>query len=108
VKTAPEQVQVQRTNVVRVFFLYSDFRVRVDDNSPVHFDFDVRRVDSQGMRWVLTFKVYGMDRRGRLMVFEYKWPHTYLETPRRDEVIAELVDKFAEPLNALPGRLEVR
>ncbi len=73
-----EPIQVPRSNVVGVFFLYQDFRVRVDDNSPVHFDLDVWMADAQGTRWVLSSKVYGLDRRGGLMVFEYKWAHTYL------------------------------
>ncbi len=103
-----DQVHVRTSNVVRVFYLYSDFRVRVDDNSPVHFDVDVRKTDPQGMRWILTFKVYAMDRRGRLIIFEHKWVHTYIQTPQRDDMIRDLIGKFAEPLNAIPGRLEVR
>ncbi len=103
-----ETMQGRTSNVVRVFYLYSDFRVRVDDNSPVHFDFDVRRVDTQGMRWILTFRVCAMDRRNRLIIFEHKWAHTYIQTVQRDEVIQELIEKFAEPLNAVPGRLEVK
>ncbi len=103
-----ERAQSRSSNVVRIFYLYSDSRVRVDDNSPVHFDVDVRRMDTQGMRWVLTFRVYAMDRRERLIIFEHKWAHTYIQTPQRDEVVRELIEKFAEPLNAIPGRLEVR
>ncbi|QQG48411.1 MAG: hypothetical protein HY247_06620 [archaeon] len=101
------EIRVPHNDVVRVFAVYADFTVRVDDNSPVHFDYDVRRTDSQGLNWILTFRVYGLDRKGRLMLFEHKWPHSYLQSPRRNEVIAEMVGKFAEPLNALPGRLEM-
>jgi hypothetical protein len=100
--------QVQRSNVVRVFFLYSDFRVRVDDNSPVHYDVEVRPVDSDGTKWLLTFRVFALDRRGRLIIFEHKWPHNYLQTLQRQSVAQELVEKYADPLNALPGRIEVR
>ncbi len=100
--------QVQRSNVVRVFFLYPDFRVRVDDNSPVHYDVDVRRVDSQGTSWLLTFRVFALDRRGRLIIFEHKWPHSYIQTLQRDSVTQDLIEKYADPLNALPGRMEVR
>ncbi len=62
--TASEQVQ--RSNIVMVFFLYHDFRVRVDDNFPVHYDVVVRRMDPQGTQWLLTFRVFALDRRGRL------------------------------------------
>ena len=100
--------QVQRSNVVRVFFLYPDFRVRVDDNSPVHYDVDVRSVDPQGNRWLLTFRVFALDRRGRLIIFEHRWPHSYIQTIQRQSVAKELIEKYADPLNALPGRIEVR
>ena len=100
--------QIQRPEVVRVFFLYPDFRVRVDDNSPVHYDADVRQLDSQGTKWVLTFRIFGLDRRGRLVIFEHRWPHSYIQTLQRQSVIRELIEKYADPLNALPGRIEVR
>ncbi|HKT21434.1 MAG TPA: hypothetical protein VJR06_02250, partial [Nitrososphaerales archaeon] len=93
---------------VRVFFLYPDFRIRVDDNSSVHFDMDVEQVDPQGNRWLLTFRIFALDRRGRLIIFEHKWPHSYIQTIQRQSVMRDLVEKFAEPLNALPGRIEVR
>ncbi len=100
--------QVQRPNVVRVFFLYPDFRMRVDDNSPVHYDVDVRRLDSQGTQWLLTFRIFALDRRGRLIIFEHKWPHSYIQTLQRQSVTQDLIEKYADPLNALPGRIEVR
>ncbi len=105
---AARELQAPRSNVVRVFFLYPDFRVRVDDNSPVHYDVDVRRVDSQGTQWLLTFRVFALDRRGRLIIFEHKWPHSYIQTLQRQTVMQDLIEKFADPLNALPGRIEVR
>lgn len=100
--------QVQRPNFVRVFFLYPDFRIRVDDNSPVHYDVDVKPTDSQGTRWLLIFRVFALDRRGRLIIFEHKWPHSYIQTVQRQTIMQELVQKYADPLNALPGRMEVR
>jgi hypothetical protein len=100
--------QVHRSNVVRVFYLYPDFRIRVDDNSPVHYDVDVKTVDSQGTKWLLTFRIFALDRRGRLIIFGHKWPHNYLQTLQRQSVTESLVKKFADPLNAVPGRIEVR
>jgi hypothetical protein len=70
--------QVHRSNVVRVFYLYADFRI------------------------------FAMDRRGRLIIFEHRWPHNYLQTLQRQSVTDSLVNKYADPLNALPGRIEVR
>lgn len=105
---ARSELQPPRSNVVRVFALYPDFRVRVDDNSPVHYDMDVKRVDSQGTHWLLTFRVFALDRKERLIIFEHKWPHSYIQTPRRNSVMQDLIEKYAEPLNALPGRIEVR
>jgi hypothetical protein len=58
------KLQPTLSNVVRVFFLYPDFQIRVDNNSPVHYDVDVRRVDSDGTRWLLTFRIFALDRRG--------------------------------------------
>ena len=100
--------QIQKANVVRVFFLYPDFRVRVDDNSPVHYDVDVRQVDTTGSKWLLTFRIFALDRRGRLVIFEHRWPHSYIQTIQRQTVTQDLIAKYADPLNALPGRLEVR
>ena len=100
--------QVRRPGFVRIFYVYPDFHIRVDDNSPVHFDVDVRTVDSQGTRWLLTFRVFALDRRGRLIIFEHKWPHNYLQTLQRQSVMEDLVRKYADPLNALPGRIEVK
>jgi hypothetical protein len=105
---APSELKPPRSNVVRVFLIYPDFRIRVDDNSPVHYDMDVRRMDSQGTQWLLTFRIFALDRRGRLIIFEHKWPHSYIQTIQRESVIEELIEKFADPLNALPGRIEVR
>ena len=104
----PTSKQVQGANIVRVFFLYPDFRVRVDDNSPVHYDMDVKQVDSAGSKWLLTFRIFALDRRGRLIIFEHKWPHSYIQTIQRQSVTRGLITKYADPLNALPGRLEVR
>ena len=46
----PTSRQIEKINVVRVFYLYPDFRVRVNDNSPVHYDVHVRQVDSTGSK----------------------------------------------------------
>jgi hypothetical protein len=105
---AAREMQVPRTNVVRVFFLYQDFRVRVDDNSPVNYEVDVRRLDSEGTKWLLTFRIFALDRKGRLIIFEHKWPHSYIQTIQRNSVTRELIEKYADPLNAIPGRIEVR
>jgi hypothetical protein len=102
------ELQHPRSNVVRVFLLYPDFRLRVDDNSPVHYDANVTRVDSQGTQWLLTFRIFALDRRGRLIIFEHKWPHSYIQTIQRQAVLMDLIEKYADPLNALPGRMEVR
>ncbi|MBI3840904.1 MAG: hypothetical protein HY297_02965 [Thaumarchaeota archaeon] len=59
----------------------------MDENSPVHFDVEVRKVDSPGTRSLLAFRMFALDRRGRLMIFEHKWAHAYPDSPRRDEVI---------------------
>lgn len=105
---AASELQPPRGSVVRVFFLYPDFRIRVDDNSPVHFDVQVRQADSQGNHWLLTFRVFALDRKGRLIIFEHRWPHSYLQAIQRQSYIQDLIEKFAEPLNALPGRIEVK
>ncbi len=105
---ATSELQVPHSRVVRVFYVYPDFRIRIDDNSPVHFDADVTRLDSQGNKWLLTFRVFALDRRGRLIIFEHKWPHSYIQTLQRQSVTQDLIEKYADPLNALPGRIEVR
>ena len=102
------ELRPPRSNVVRIFYLYPDFRIRVDDNSPVHYDVGVRRTDSNGSHWLLTFKVFALDRRGRLIIFEHKWPHSYIQTTQRESVMADLIERYADPLNALPGRIEAR
>lgn len=102
------QLQAPRSKVVRVFFNYDDFRIRVDDNSPVHYDVNVRRMNPEGTQWLLTFHIFALDRRGSLIVFEHKWPHSYIQTIQRHSVMKELVEKYADPLNAIPGRMEMR
>jgi len=92
--------------LARVFYNFDDFRVRLDENSPAHYDVEVKRLDPQGVRWTLLFKVYGVDRRGRVIIYEAKWAHSYNQTPRRQKVIDELTEKYATPLNAIPGRIE--
>ncbi len=47
--SATKQVTVPRAKVVRIFFDYPDFRLRVDDNSPVHYDAEIRRTDTRRM-----------------------------------------------------------
>lgn len=101
------ELQTPRPNIVRVYFEYADFRVRIDDNSPVHYETELLKGDPQGTKWVLNFRIFALDRKGRLILFEYRWTHSYLQTPQRDTVINALVEEFASPLNALPGRIEV-
>ncbi len=102
------ELQLPHSRVVRIFYIYPDFRIRVDDNSPVHYDADVTRLDSQGNKWLLNFRVFALDRKGRLIIFEHKWPHSYVQTLQRQSYLQELIEKYADPLNALPGRMEVR
>lgn len=107
-RTTTQMLPPRTNNIVRIFLVYSDFRIRVDDNSPVHYDVDVRRVDTQGQQWVMTFRIFALDRKGRLIIFEHKWSHNYLQTLQRQAIIKEFVEKYADPLNAIPGRIEVR
>ena len=102
------ELQTRTSNIVRVFLIYADFRLRVDDNSPVHYDAEVRRLDTDGTKWLMIFRIFALDRKGRLIIFEHKWPHSYIQTIQRQEVMQELIEKYADPLNALPGRIEVR
>ncbi len=102
------ELQLPHSRVVRIFYIYPDFRIRVDDNSPVHYDAAVTRLDSQGNKWLLNFRVFAFDRKGRLIIFEHKWPHSYVQTLQRQSYLQELIEKYADPLNALPGRMEVR
>ena len=100
--------QVHAPNVVRVFYDFEDFKLRVDDSSPVHYEVELKRLDSQGTNWVLVFHLYGIDRKRRLMMYEFKWTHGLLQVSQRQKIIDELVSKVARPMNALPGRIEIR
>ena len=99
--------EVATPRIRRVFYDYRDFRLRLDDSSPVHYDVDLTKRDSKGRIWMARFKLFGRDRKGRLMIFEQKWLHSDSLSYLRPAMVNTFVAKYARPLNAVPGRLEV-
>ena len=105
-----EQKALGRTNAPklrRIFYDYHDFRARLDDASPAHFDVELVRRDSRGRIWIQTYKIYGVDRRGSLILFERKWVHSDTLAGLRPAMVDSFVSNYAKPLNAVAGRLEV-
>lgn len=103
----------EQENYVRVFYSYEDFKMRLDDNSPVHYDVQKRNIADQ--KWALFLRIYGTDRRGRLIIYETKRRPTYQDISRRSQEdswiqnkIDEFVQEFAAPLNAVLGRIEAK
>ena len=91
----------------RIFYDYRDFRARLDDASPTHFDVELVRRDSRGRIWIQTYKIYGADRKGDLIIFERKWVHSDNLAALRPAMVDAFIANFARPLNAVPGRIEV-
>ncbi len=91
----------------RIFYDYRDFQMRLDASSPAHYDVELVKRDAKGRFWAQTYKIYGTDRKGRLIIFERKWVHSNSLAGLRPAMIDSFVAKYAMPLNAVPGRIEV-
>ena len=94
-------------SITRVFYNLADFRVRLSENSPVHYDIDLNRLDPPRDLWAQTFRVYGTDRKGGLIVHESRWIHTSGQASARKAMADSFITRVAAPLNGVPGRLEV-
>ena len=108
--SSQEQTALDRPNAPklrRVFYDYRDFRARLDDASPAHFDVELVRRDSRGRIWIQTYKIYGADTKGNLIIFERKWVHSENLAALRPAMVDSFIANFAKPLNAVPGRIEV-
>ena len=99
-------IRTESPSIARVFYSLADFRVRLSDNSPVHYDISLNRLDTPEDWWALTFRVYGTDRNGGLIVHERRWIHTSGQANSRKEMADSFITKVAAPLNGVPGRLE--
>ena len=93
--------------LMRVFFDFKDFRLRLDDLSPVHYDVGLDRLDPGGRKWAQTQRIYGVDRKGMLIIYERRWVHSSVQAGLRASMVDRFVATFAKPLNAVPGRIEV-
>ena len=91
----------------RIFYDYRDFRSRLDDASPAHFDVELVRRDSRGRIWIQTYKIYGADTKVNLIIFERKWVHSDNLAALRTAMVDSFIANYARPLNAVPGRMEV-
>ena len=91
----------------RIFYDYRDFRARLDDASPAHFDVELVRRNSRGRIWIQIYRIYGADRKGDLIIFERKWVHSDNLATLRPAMVDAFIANFARPLNAVPGRIEV-
>ena len=91
----------------RVFYDYRDFQMRLDTSSPAHYDVELVSRDSKRRIWIQTYKIYGADRRGNLLIFERKWIHSTSLAGLRQAMVDSFIANYARPLNAVPGRLEV-
>ena len=102
------QAKQDETRLTRIFYNYQDFRARLADNSPVHYDIGLRQLDPEGERMEQTYRLYGADRRGRLIVYERRWPHNHAQVKQRSQIAEDFIKNIAQPLNAVPGRIESR
>jgi len=57
--TAKQVEADERSRPTRVFYDYNDFRLRLADSSPVHYDIGLDKLDPKGKRWVQTYRLYG-------------------------------------------------
>lgn len=97
----------KRMKSTRIFYDSEDFRMRLDESSPAHYDVELARVDPEGLMWVQTYRIYGTDWRGNLLIYERRWIHSRGQANLRPQMVDSLLNKLAIPLNAIPGRLEV-
>ena len=93
--------------MTRIFYNFQDFRLRLDDGSPVHYDILLEKKDSTGSKWVSTYRIFGVDRRGTRIVFEQKWHHSIVEAMLRPYMSEKFIATYARPLNATAGRIEL-
>lgn len=91
----------------RVFYDFNDYQLRLDASSACHYDIELEKRDAEGLEWVQRYKIYGMDRRGNLIVFERRWAHASDQARFRPLMADMFVNACAKPLNAVPGRLEI-
>ena len=106
----PEQSKLdeQTQKMARIFYDFRDFRLRLDYGSPVHYDIGLDKLDPEGKKWVTTFRIYGTDRKGHLIIWERRWFHNFMQAPHREKMNEDFIRNYAEPLNAVPGRMEVK
>ena len=63
-------VETMTPRISRKLYDYRDFQIRLDASSPAHYDVELERRDLKGRIWVQTYRIYGADRRGNLIIFE--------------------------------------
>lgn len=102
----PGPAGTEAPRVIRIFYDLKDLRARLAENSPVHYDICLDELDSSEGRWAQIYRIYGIDRRGNLIVHERRWLHTSDQADLRPLMADRFVTTVARPLNGLPGRLE--
>jgi|SRR5579863_5235612 len=96
-----------KPNLPRFYEVLGDieeFDFKVDKSKPIHYR-DWYNVEPHGRRIYFKFRIYGIAKQGHVLVFEIRFdggPFYLQEGQRR---LAGLVQDYAIPLGATPGRI---
>lgn len=79
---------------------YEEFKARVDASNPIHHRAFIE-ILGDGVFSRLTFRIYGLDKKGQMIIFEVrKLALDFYEQRREYE---RLVEKYAKPLGSTEG-----
>ena len=104
-------------------FVYSidEFKAKVDMSKPLHHDAWRNSIDEHGIFYELTFRIYGISKKGHVLVYESKARINTLDIPKEYHKtnnanqnlvlwVKDIYEKFAKetaiPLGSTPGRWE--
>lgn len=98
---SPSLAKAHSNNVFReILYSYEEFKARVDANKPIHHRAFIESLDD-GVFSRLTFRIYGLDKKGQMIIFEVRRLALDFDEQRRE--YERLVEKYAKPLESTEG-----
>ena len=93
-----------------VVFDFEEFKERVNMEKPLHYTVMYRNPDGCGAFYYVKLHIFGVSKQGHIIVFETEQKLNTLTEPKPIEIVRKTADKlvetYAKPLNATPGRWE--
>jgi hypothetical protein len=90
---------------IEVLLDSDEFKAKLDPDKPLHYRdwFDIGGPHSTRLHF--KFRLYGMSRDGHVLVFERRFDESFVNAGEGQRRLNDLVEQFAKPLGATPGRL---